>query len=261
METQYYQVLISAETTAQGLRILESLMAKQLVLGGPVFNGPPKFLWNFKSSSVPEEMQKDELRIDEHDYCYAITFTREDLKQQLIEEAEKTSVEQVCMISFVPMEGNASLIKLLEDTFAGRDKPHAPPKPVDAVAALTFVQSKDIPFRTRKSADMSTNLPEPVATYFSANNRHDIEAMLVPFATDAVVKDEGQEKRGRAAIREWMNETMRRSQPVLEVAEIVNQGSSTIVTASVSTKSGGTPVGLRFAFKLDGRQIARLEIS
>jgi hypothetical protein len=108
---------------------------------------------------------------------------------------------------------------------------------------------------------MSTNLPEPVATYFSANNRHDIEAMLVPFATDAVVKDEGQEKRGRAAIREWIEETTRRSQPVLEVAEIVNQGSSTIVTASVSTKSGGVPVRLRFAFKLDGRQIAFLTVS
>jgi len=107
---------------------------------------------------------------------------------------------------------------------------------------------------------MTTNLPEPVAAYLSANNRHDIETMLVPFATDPVVKDEGQERRGRAAIREWMEET-RRSQPVLEVAEIVNQGSSTIVTASVSTKSGGAPARLRFAFKLDGRQIAHLEIS
>jgi hypothetical protein len=85
MGTQYYQALISAETTAQGLRILDSLMAKQLVLGGPAFNGP----------------------------------------KQLIEEAESTSVEQVCMISFVPMAGNGSLIELLEDTFAGRDEPHA----------------------------------------------------------------------------------------------------------------------------------------
>jgi hypothetical protein len=108
---------------------------------------------------------------------------------------------------------------------------------------------------------MITNLPEPVAAYLSANNRHDIEGMLVPFVTDPVVKDEGQERRGRAAIREWMEETTRRSQPVLEVAEIVNQGSSTIVTASVSTKSGGAPARLRFAFKLDGRQIAHLEIS
>jgi hypothetical protein len=31
------------------------------------------------------------------------------LKQQLIEEAERVSVEEVCMISFVPPEGNAAL--------------------------------------------------------------------------------------------------------------------------------------------------------
>src|ERR1700719_4277066 len=79
---QYYQVLISSETTAQGLRILDHLMAKQLVLGGPVFSGPSKFLWNFKASAVPKGMQKDGLYIDEHDYCFAITYTREDLIDQ-----------------------------------------------------------------------------------------------------------------------------------------------------------------------------------
>ena len=149
---QYYQVLISAETTAQGLRILDHLMAKQLVLGGPVFNGPAKFLWNFKASPVPKGMQKEGLYIDEHDYCFAITYTREDLKQQLIEVAESTSVEQVCMISFIPMEGNAQLIKLLDGTFAGRGTGSPEPKPVDAVAALTFVPSEEIPSRTQKSS-------------------------------------------------------------------------------------------------------------
>jgi hypothetical protein len=108
---------------------------------------------------------------------------------------------------------------------------------------------------------MSNSLPEPVAAYFSANNRHDIEAMLVPFATDAVVKDEGQARRGRVAIREWMEQTTRRSQPVFEAAEIVNKGRPTVVTALVSTASGGAPVRLRFAFELDGRQIVRLEIT
>src|ERR1700686_1719084 len=115
---QYYQALISAETTTQGLRILDHLMTKQLAFGGPVFNGPSKFLWNFKSSAVPGGMQKDELLIDEHDYCFAVTYTREDLKQRLIEEAENVSVEEVCMISFLPMEGNGALIKLLDDAFA-----------------------------------------------------------------------------------------------------------------------------------------------
>src|ERR1700674_5579681 len=143
---QYYQVLISSETTAQGLRILEHLMAKQLALGGPVFNGPSKFLWNFKSSAVPGAMQKEGLYIDEHDYCFASTYTREDLKQQLIEEAEQASVEEVCMISFIPMEGNAALIKLLEGTFEGREAGSSRPKPVDAVAALKFVPSSEITY-------------------------------------------------------------------------------------------------------------------
>ena len=149
---QYYQVLISAENRVQGMRILEHLMAKQLALGGPVFNGPAKFLWNFKSSAVPKKMRKDSLDIVEHDYCFAVTYTREDLKQRFIAEAEQASVEQVCMISFIPMEGNAALIKLLEGTFAGREAGSPPPKPVDAADALTFVPFSEIASRTKKSS-------------------------------------------------------------------------------------------------------------
>src|SRR6476646_6737752 len=32
---------------------------------------------------------------------------------------------------------------------------------------------------------MTANLPQPLADYFSAKNRHDIDAMLVPFSSDA----------------------------------------------------------------------------
>ena len=149
---QYYQTIISSETTQQGLRILDRLLTKQLAFGGPVFNGPSKFLWNFKASAVPGGMQKDELLIDEHDYCFAFTYTREDLKQRLIEEAENVSVEEVCMISFLPMEGNGALIKLLDDAFAPRAAGTPPPRHVDAVAALTFVPANEIATRTRKSS-------------------------------------------------------------------------------------------------------------
>jgi len=41
---QYYQVFISSGQAAQANRILDALMAKQLVLGGPVLGGPAKFL-------------------------------------------------------------------------------------------------------------------------------------------------------------------------------------------------------------------------
>src|ERR1700686_654467 len=78
--------------------------------------------------------------------------TREDLKQRLIEEAESVSVEEVCMISFLSMEGNGALIKLLDDAFAPRAAGAPPPRHVDAVAALTFVPANEIATRTRKSS-------------------------------------------------------------------------------------------------------------
>jgi hypothetical protein len=73
------------------------------------------------------------------------------LRQQLIEEAEKVSVKEVCRISFVPTEGNAALIKLIDDTFAGRET-SAPPEHIDAMAALTLVPSSEIPSRTKRSS-------------------------------------------------------------------------------------------------------------
>jgi hypothetical protein len=148
---QYYQVFIAAEQRAQALRICDALMARQLVLGGPVFNGPAKFLWNFAESAVPGELRENKLLTDEHDYNYLITYTRADLKEELIKVAEETSVEEYCMISFLPMEANKRLIELLDKTFAGRENQSAPPQPIDAVAALTFVPKSDIPQRTRLS--------------------------------------------------------------------------------------------------------------
>jgi hypothetical protein len=50
---------------------------------------------------------------------------------------------------------------------------------------------------------VSEELPKLIAAYFAATNRHDIDAMLVPFAEDATVK----ERDGLAAVREWMEET------------------------------------------------------
>ncbi|GAA0998605.1 hypothetical protein GCM10009555_098250 [Acrocarpospora macrocephala] len=147
---QYYQVFISSEQTAQANRILDALMAKQLILGGPVIGGPAKFLWNFKDSAVPEGMRKHKLLTLDQDYNYIVSYTREDLKEELVRVAEATSLEEVCMISFLPMELNESLRNLLDATFEGRED-SAAPEPVDAVAALTFVPSAEVPERTKSS--------------------------------------------------------------------------------------------------------------
>lgn len=147
---QYYQAFISAEQTAQAYRILDALIAKQLVFGGPIVGGPAKFLWNFKDSDVPETMREPKLYTLDQDYKYIITYTREDLKEELIAVAEAASLEEVCMISFLPMETNRSLKLLLDASFEGRDA-QAQPETVDAVVALTFVPKPDIPSRTKSS--------------------------------------------------------------------------------------------------------------
>ncbi|EKE71152.1 hypothetical protein [Celeribacter baekdonensis] len=147
---QYYQAFISAEQTAQAYRILDALIAKQLVFGGPVVGGPAKFLWNFRDSDVSASLRKSKLYTLDQDYKYIITYTREDLKDELIEVAEAASLEEVCMISFLPMETNRSLRLLLDASFEGRDA-HAQPETVDAVAALTFVPKAQISTRTKSS--------------------------------------------------------------------------------------------------------------
>ena len=136
IKSKYLQVMISCEIRQQGLNILQALIEKQLAFGGPIFSGPAKFLW--KSEIV------------EHDYCYLFTFTREDLRDDLIREAESVSVEAICMMSFSPLDGNKALMRILEDTFENREnKPK--PKRKNAEAALTFVPANEISNRTKDS--------------------------------------------------------------------------------------------------------------
>ena len=144
---KYLQVMISSEQRAQALRLLDHLLRKRLIFGGPVFNGPARFLW------------KNE--IVEHDYCWTITFTRDDLRDELIREAETESAEAICMITFTPFDGSPAMHALLEQAFRDREKATKPAAYKDAVAALTFVPLTEIPKRTVSSwGDLSKVQPD-----------------------------------------------------------------------------------------------------
>ena len=108
---------------------------------------------------------------------------------------------------------------------------------------------------------MTTKLPEPLAAYFAAVNRHDIDGMLESFASDAVVKDEGETRGGRAAVRAWIEKTTAAYLPSFEVGDVVDEGASIVAIGSVSGTFPGSPVRLRYAFTLDGVRISRLEIT
>ena len=108
---------------------------------------------------------------------------------------------------------------------------------------------------------MSKQLPLPLASYYEAKKQHDINGMLAPFAEDAVVKDEGQEHHGRAAIRSWMEHTTRKYRISVDVKQIEPVDDRLIVSGLVSGDFPGSPAMLRYAFTLSGSQIARLEIT
>lgn len=107
---------------------------------------------------------------------------------------------------------------------------------------------------------MSIKLPEPIAAYFAATNSHNVDAMLALFAGTAIVKDEGQERRGLAAIREWMEEANKKYRFTVEVTGLAEVNGNPVVTGRVSGTFPGSPVDLRHFFTLAGEKITRLEI-
>jgi ketosteroid isomerase-like protein len=96
--------------------------------------------------------------------------------------------------------------------------------------------------------------------YFAATNRHDVAAMAADFTDDAVVKDEGREHRGVPAIREWMEQTIRKYDFKAEPTSVTRENDRTAVGVTVSGDFPGSPIALTYWFELDGEKIARLEI-
>lgn len=108
-------------------------------------------------------------------------------------------------------------------------------------------------------------LPKPIHTYFEATNAADREAFLSAFAADAVVLDEGKEKKGHNAIREWGEKTHFGDNLVLTVTRAVEKEGRTVVTAKAEGNFDKTglpdPCLLDFDFAIDGDKISHLEIT
>jgi len=104
------------------------------------------------------------------------------------------------------------------------------------------------------------SLPPAIRAYFDANERLDTDAMLAPFADDAVVRDEGRTHRGTDAIRSWIEQTSIALPAIAVPRTIRSEDEFQHVTAHVSGTFPRSPVALSFTFRLKDGQIAELEI-
>jgi len=106
-----------------------------------------------------------------------------------------------------------------------------------------------------------TTFTGPVANYIAAANSQDIEALTAIFSEDAVVRDDGQNRQGVAAIRQWAVEVSKKYRPTVEALDVAQTDGKTILSGRVSGDFPGSPIDLRYVFTLAGGKIARLEIS
>jgi len=107
---------------------------------------------------------------------------------------------------------------------------------------------------------MALELPIPIQAYFDGNPSFDVDAMLAPFADDAIVRDEKREHRGTAAIRRWIEDACVGSKAIGTPRWIESDGDRYRVGAEVAGNFQGSPIMLDFDFRLRNDRIAELEI-
>ena len=106
---------------------------------------------------------------------------------------------------------------------------------------------------------MTLDLPKPIAAYFAAD-KAGAEAVTQCFTENAVVKDEGQTYRGRAAIKQWKADVSAKYQYTSEPLACAQKEGKVVVISRLTGSFPGSPVNLRFCFGLEGDKIASLEI-
>src|SRR5260221_11462060 len=99
---------------------------------------------------------------------------------------------------------------------------------------------------------MTTQLPQPIAAYIQATNTHDIDALLAIFTPDALVLDEGHEYHGPGEINGWRDKTNEQYQFTLDVTDIAEGGSETVVPTLVSGHLDGSAFQLHFHLTMQG---------
>ena len=109
---------------------------------------------------------------------------------------------------------------------------------------------------------MNINVPGPVETYLAAEKAKDTEMLGQCFREDAIVRDEGREHRGVAAIKAWHREVSAKFRYVVEPLDASVGGPAVVVVrARVTGDFPGSPVEMRLNFTVSEDRIVSLEVA
>jgi hypothetical protein len=107
---------------------------------------------------------------------------------------------------------------------------------------------------------MTLSVPKPFADYLAAEQAKDAERLSLCFTVDGVVHDEGQDYRGRDAIRQWKQAADEKYRYTIQSLSAQMHGNEVTVRARLTGDFPGSPVRLNHFFKLSNDKIVSLEI-
>jgi hypothetical protein len=127
---------------------------------------------------------------------------------------------------------------------------------------FTTKNQKELNMQNSSSSDKSAapNLPRPIAAYFTADKGLDKEKVSQCFSQNAIVKDESLTYSGRAEIQQWKETSSRKYQYTSEPFACETRNGEIIVTSHLTGNFPGSPLDLRYFFRLEGDKISSLEI-
>jgi hypothetical protein len=118
---------------------------------------------------------------------------------------------------------------------------------------------KDDKSKSKEQLEMP-ELPLPIHEYFEGNRGFDVDRMLAAFASDAIVRDEGDVHVGERSIRAWIEKATVSNAAVATPRTSTADGDRHEVEADVTGDFSGSPVELTFRFRVSDGAIAELEI-
>ena len=104
------------------------------------------------------------------------------------------------------------------------------------------------------------NLPKVLTDLIKAQNEFDAVAYANLFSETAVVFDEGKTNKGRPEIEQWIDHSNKNYKSIMKPLEYIENG-TTSVTAACSGTFPGSPITLKFHFKIVDGHIQHLKVT
>jgi len=108
---------------------------------------------------------------------------------------------------------------------------------------------------------MPLELPKPIADYVAANARLDADAMLKPFAADAVFLDNGKRFEGHDQLRPLFEDEVIAVKAIFTPDAIRREQDQVVVEGPAHGDFPGSPIRFIYRFTLEADAIQALEVT